>query len=82
MLGDDSLAMTLFELVREQRHNSLRQLDEVERAAVAEVRAGDVRALSIIFQCLVEKKRLRAAQMVDDETEEIVSTPMLSEVEN
>lgn len=76
------MTLSLFELVREQRRNSLMQLDEVERAAAAEARAGDVRALAIIFECLVERERLRAAQAADDETEEIVSTPLVSEVEN
>lgn len=74
--------MPLFDLIREQRRNSLKQLDFVEIAAAAEVRAGDAKALAVIFQCVVERERLRAVQAADDETEEIASTPLLSEVEN
>jgi hypothetical protein len=74
--------MTLFEIVREQRRNSLQQIALIEHAAAAEVHAGDVVGLAIIMQCVAERKRLRAAQVVDDQTEEIALTPLLSEVEN
>ena len=73
---------TLFEIIREQRRNSLKQLDFIESAAAAEARAGDVAGLAVIMQCVAERKRLRAAQVVDDQTEEIALKPLLSEVEN
>lgn len=76
------MTLTLFEIVREQRRNSLRQIALIEHAAANEARAGDVAGLAVIMQCVAERKSLRAAQAVDDQTEEIVSTPLISEVEN
>jgi hypothetical protein len=74
--------MNLFNVRREQRRNSLRQLAIIELAAADEVRGGDAAALAIILRCVNERRQLLSAQAVEDASQEMLETPTVSEAEN
>jgi N-acetylglucosamine kinase-like BadF-type ATPase len=74
--------MSIFDIRRAQRRESLNQIAFVARAAAAEVRAGNAAALGIILRCVNERRQLLSAQAVEDASQEILETPTVSEAEN